>query len=67
MDGKELAKIGIGEIELNVDGNIIKPFRRCYIITTAGQIWDIVVDAFGANNTNLDALWRLKREAWVKR
>ncbi len=67
MDGNELADIRVGEIEMNIDGNIINPWRKCLIVTTAGQIWDINIDAFGATHNNIAALWKLKRESFTKR
>lgn len=61
MDGAILSQIKIGELDYTKEERdgcvILTPFFRCYVITTAGQIWDIEAFAFTCSEDSLAEAW----------
>lgn len=62
-----LAKVAIGALDYLVDGNILSPYYRCYVITTAGQIWDVNCAAFTCTQGRLRDLWVNSFASFTKR
>jgi hypothetical protein len=64
---KSLAKWKVGDVQYETHGNILTPFRDCYVVTTAGQIWDIRCLAFSCDESHLLELWATDRSHFRKR
>lgn len=65
---KALARIHIGElISIPTPPNGITPFYRCYVVTTAGQIWDADILGFGISKDRVRLLWNTARNIFTKR
>lgn len=65
---KALARIHIGELQYEKIDNILSPYYDCFVITTAGQIWDIkYVLAFNCTKDRIQEVWNTERERFTKR
>lgn len=68
---KALARIHIGELDSisipGTDEKVAMPFYHCYVVTTAGQIWDAQIQAFGCTKEYVKTLWNSDRSQFKKR
>jgi hypothetical protein len=64
---KALSRIHIGELDYETDGNILNPFYPCYVVTTSGQLWDIMCQAFTCTENRIREVWNTDRSRFTKR
>ena len=64
---KALARIQIQPLEYYSEDNILDPYHPCYVITTAGQIWDVNMSPWGLDKEKVKTAWNTKREKFRKR
>ncbi len=62
----EAAKAVVGAIEVQRDGNLVTPFRKNLIITTNGQLHQIITDAFSPTIERLLELWNADATQFTK-
>lgn len=55
------------EIVLRYNGNICTPYYPALLITTNGQLWDVLVSAFRATEPVVFMMWNEMPELFKKR